>query len=140
MPFFFLPFRRKAKQEEQGRAHTGMHCSVSARGYRRQQKSMLGQTAVSGSFALLFTNFIFREMMFKQNKTKQNRISNNRVYLFLHFFKILFYACEHFACMHVHQPCAWCLKRPEEDFRSPGTRVRDSCEFPYGCWELNPGH
>ena len=23
--------------------------------------------------------------------------------------------------------------------RSPGTGVTDSCELPYGCWELNPG-
>jgi hypothetical protein len=30
---------------------------------------------------------------------------------------------------------AWCLWRPEEGVRSPGTRVTDGCEPLCGCWE-----
>lgn len=29
------------------------------------------------------------------------------------------------------------LWRPEDGIKSPETRVTDSCEPPYGCWELN---
>lgn len=29
--------------------------------------------------------------------------------------------------------------RPEEGVRIPGTGVIDSCEPPYGCWDLNTG-
>lgn len=32
-----------------------------------------------------------------------------------------------------------CLKRPEEDTRSPGTRVIGSCELLCWCWVLNLG-
>jgi hypothetical protein len=40
--------------------------------------------------------------------------------------------CMH-ACMHV-----WCLQRPEEGTRSPGTGVTNDCKPPRECWESNP--
>ena len=43
------------------------------------------------------------------------------------------------ACMYVYHVCAWCLWRPEEGIRSPGTGVTDGCEPPYGYWESNLG-
>ena len=36
---------------------------------------------------------------------------------------------------HVHACYPY---RAEEGIRSPATGVRDSCEPPCGCWELNP--
>ena len=41
------------------------------------------------------------------------------------------------ACMYVHHGCAWCLQRPEEGVRLPGTEVTDGCELPHGSWKLN---
>lgn len=32
--------------------------------------------------------------------------------------------------------CAWCMLR-SEDFESPGIEVKDSCEHPFACLELN---
>lgn len=43
------------------------------------------------------------------------------------------------ACMFVSQVCAQCLRRPEDNVRSPETGIADSCEQPYGCWELKMG-
>ena len=43
------------------------------------------------------------------------------------------------ACMSVHHKHAWCLQRPEEPARTPGTGVSDGCELAWGCWELNLG-
>jgi hypothetical protein len=61
---------------------------------------------------------------------------------FLPFKIILFY----FMCvgnlltsMSVYCVCSWCLRRPEEGVRSPGTRVTDGCEPPYPCKESNLG-
>jgi hypothetical protein len=42
------------------------------------------------------------------------------------------------ACMFVYSLCAWCLWRPEEGFRFPGTEVPDG-KSPCGCWESNLG-
>ena len=54
---------------------------------------------------------------------------NLRVFfLFLSFTYFLFYVHQCFACMYV---C--------EGIRAPGTGVTDSCELPYGGWELNRG-
>ena len=39
------------------------------------------------------------------------------------------------ACVYVHYVHAWCLQRPEEDIRSPGTGNTDGFETPYGHWE-----
>ena len=35
--------------------------------------------------------------------------------------------------------CAWCSQGPEEDFRSPRTKVVEGCELQCECWDLNPG-
>lgn len=43
------------------------------------------------------------------------------------------------ACMFVSQVCAQCLRRPEDKVGSPETGIADSCEQPYGCWELKMG-
>jgi hypothetical protein len=43
------------------------------------------------------------------------------------------------ADMYVHHMCARSPKRPEEDIRSPGAEVLDSCELPHQEWEQNPG-
>lgn len=40
-------------------------------------------------------------------------------------------------CISVYHMHAWCLWRSEEDIISLGTRVIDSCEWPFDCWELN---
>lgn len=37
----------------------------------------------------------------------------------------------------VYHLCAWCLQRPEEGFRPPGTAVTDIYKPPCGCWESN---
>jgi hypothetical protein len=42
-----------------------------------------------------------------------------------------------FACMYVCALCG-CLVL-SEGFGSPGTRVTDVYDLPYGCWNLNPG-
>ena len=54
-------------------------------------------------------------------------------YLFL--FNV--YRC--FACMCLYTTFTQGPRRPEEDVRSLGTRVTDSCELPRVCWEMNPG-
>jgi hypothetical protein len=41
-------------------------------------------------------------------------------------------------CMSVYRIPAECPRRPEA-VGSFGTRVRDGCEPPCGCWELNLG-
>lgn len=33
----------------------------------------------------------------------------------------------------------YCLRKPEKDNRSLGTRITDGCELPCGCLELNLG-
>lgn len=38
--------------------------------------------------------------------------------------------------MWVYRVHAWCPQRSENGVGSPGTKVTDSCEVPYGCWEL----
>ncbi|KAL6083041.1 hypothetical protein STEG23_011297 [Scotinomys teguina] len=43
------------------------------------------------------------------------------------------------ANMYVHHVHVWYLRKSEESFRHPGTRVIDSCEPPCGFWELSPG-
>ena len=35
--------------------------------------------------------------------------------------------------------CAWYTLRLEEGVKSPGTKIKDTCEPPCGCWDLNPG-
>lgn len=35
--------------------------------------------------------------------------------------------------------CFWCLLRQWKGVRSPGTKVMDGCELPYGCWKSNTG-
>ena len=59
----------------------------------------------------------------------------------LRFIHLLVYVCVCVlsTCMSVHHVCAWCLKKPEDDVRTHGTGVTDSCEPPDVCWELNPG-
>lgn len=39
------------------------------------------------------------------------------------------------ACTHVYCVQVWCLQRPEEGARSPGTGDTDGCDLPYECWE-----
>lgn len=43
----------------------------------------------------------------------------------------------------VYAPCMYLRpiegEEEEEGIGSPGTKVTDSCELPYGSWELNPG-
>lgn len=41
------------------------------------------------------------------------------------------------ACMSERNVYAWCCWGPEEGVGSPETGVKDSCEMPRGCWELN---
>lgn len=41
------------------------------------------------------------------------------------------------AHMHVYHVCACRLCRSKQGIRSLGTRVRNSCEFPHGCWKTN---
>jgi hypothetical protein len=68
------------------------------------------------------------------------------LFLFLFFFTgilrklILLYGYERFACMYVsvHHVGACCPWKFENEISSPVTEVRDGCEAPYGCWELNP--
>ena len=42
------------------------------------------------------------------------------------------------ACMCMHHVHAWCLQRPGQGVRSPGTGVMEGCKKQCGCWELNP--
>ena len=37
-------------------------------------------------------------------------------------------------CVHV-----WCPQRPKKVLTPPGTGVRNGCEPPCGCWDLNLG-
>lgn len=57
-------------------------------------------------------------------------------------FLIFICMCKCFAYMHVHMytTCIQCFWRSEEEGRSQGTRIRDSCELPLVCWESNSGH
>jgi hypothetical protein len=42
--------------------------------------------------------------------------------------------------MLVHLVCTWCLRRPEEDVKSPGaSSVKSHYEPVCECWELNSG-
>lgn len=41
--------------------------------------------------------------------------------------------------MYVYYLCAWYLQISEEDVLYAGTGTMDSCEPPYGCWNLNSG-
>lgn len=41
--------------------------------------------------------------------------------------------------MFMYHLCVWCLWRPKEDTRSPGTEITDSCKLPCGCWDSNLG-
>lgn len=41
-------------------------------------------------------------------------------------------------CVSVHPVHNWCPWKPEEIIRFPRTGVRDSCEPPCGCWEIEP--
>lgn len=41
--------------------------------------------------------------------------------------------------MSVYHMLAWYPQSPEEGIRSSGTRAKDSCEPPRGCWELDLG-
>ena len=43
------------------------------------------------------------------------------------------------AYMFAHHLWAWCPWSPESGIGCSGTRVTDSCELPYDCWESNPG-
>lgn len=40
-------------------------------------------------------------------------------------------------CMRAYHLYAWCPQRQVEVIGSPGTRVTDGCELPWGYWELN---
>lgn len=44
-----------------------------------------------------------------------------------------YHACFVYMYVSVLCVCAWSLQRPEEDFRSPVTGVKDSCEPPCEC-------
>lgn len=39
----------------------------------------------------------------------------------------------------MYQLNAWSPGSPGKGIRSPQTRVRDGCELPRGCWDLNLG-
>lgn len=61
--------------------------------------------------------------------------------IFFNFFLNIYF---YFMCMcgfdsmYVHEPGLCCIPlEPEEDVRSPGTRVKVSCEPPCGCSEPN---
>ena len=56
---------------------------------------------------------------------------------FTFYFLFCVYGC--FACMCLCTMCMQYPQRPEEDIRSHGTEVKDNCQLPCGCWELNPG-
>lgn len=63
------------------------------------------------------------------------------ILIFLNCFSFIFYVYEFLlACMYVHHVCARCLWRPDEGVWLLGTAVRDSCELPWGYWELNLGY
>ena len=51
------------------------------------------------------------------------------------FFSLVDFMCTSVlsACVSVYNVHAWCLRRPEEGFESPGTGVVDACELPCGC-------
>lgn len=34
--------------------------------------------------------------------------------------------------MPMHRACTWCTQKPEEDTGSPGTKVTEGCEPPFG--------
>lgn len=41
------------------------------------------------------------------------------------------------ACMPAHHMCCWYPQKSEEGVRSCGTELRDHCQHPCGCQELN---
>jgi hypothetical protein len=41
--------------------------------------------------------------------------------------------------MYVHHMCAWCPRKSEDSFRSPGMGVTDGCEPLTGSCKLNAG-
>lgn len=69
------------------------------------------------NFKLLFQYFLF----FKKD------------FLFLFLCECLL------ACMSMYHVYGWSLWRSEDDFRSPGTGVTGSYEWPCLCWEPNLG-
>ena len=64
-------------------------------------------------------------------------------FIFTFVIIILFYKSVLSAYMsvyyHVHAWYPQRSQRSEESVRSSGTGATDSCEPPYGCWELNLG-
>lgn len=54
-----------------------------------------------------------------------------KIYLFL---CVWMFGSMYISVFHMH---AWCLLGSEEDIRSLGSTAIDSCEWPFGCWELN---
>ena len=72
----------------------------------------------------------------KVNKTISECLNLiNEVVFFVCFFAFNVYGC--FVCIYVHVH-SWCLQRLENGARSSGTGVKDGCEPPCVCWELNP--
>lgn len=55
------------------------------------------------------------------------------------FKKFNFASCIWIFCLHACMYTTWCPQRPEEGIRFPEIRVKNCCELPYECWELNPG-
>ena len=43
------------------------------------------------------------------------------------------------AGVFVYHMRAWCSQRPKGGTGTPGSGVKDSCELPCRCWELNLG-
>lgn len=41
------------------------------------------------------------------------------------------------SCMSTQYMCALCPKKSEEGVGYSGNGVRDSCELPFGCWDLD---
>lgn len=54
----------------------------------------------------------------------------------IHIDKDIFILCMG-VCLLVSLLCTWCLQRPEESIRSPGTGVAEGWESPCGGWESN---
>lgn len=46
------------------------------------------------------------------------------------------YICMFPACVSMHYVCAWCLWKPEESVRLPGSVAVGTREPPYACWKL----
>lgn len=100
-----------------------------------------GKTAPMCSFVKSMFSFIRNDSRLLSSGFLFWHFFLNNVFSLFFFFKC--YVCGCFTCMHaciyvcmyVHYMQAWLPWRSEEGIQSPGARVSNDCEPPWGCWE-----